>query len=901
MKLYPPQINGSIPAFCTVTDNESGKTETKLTVPYTMNKTVGRNEVGGFRLQIKTSHSNTLLATIDAHSWNESLGEAYFFLDLVDEEGNQSFLGQRLMIGSFYKIQLAYINAFDGSIGYYSSVGVTKYTTKPEITISGLDFTKVNMNENTYTGTYSQIGGDLSERVYSYCFNIYDWEGNLYNSSNELLHNSYEDVEIGSSKDEFTFTKDLIINKNYTIQYIVKTINGLTVKSNRYRIMQKESIDPDIRVDIIAKNYPDNGYIEVSLKGHKDEVGVEYNVTGSFVIKRASNLDDYSKWDTILYFKANGKTPSKWTWKDFSIQHGLTYKYAIQQFNDAGLYSNKIMSNEVYASFEDSFLWDGKRQLKLRFNPKISSFKTNILETKTDTIGSQYPFIFRNGYVNYKEFPISGLISYHMDEEELFISKDELNFQEITTKLSDSNIASERIFKLKVLEWLNDGNPKVFRSPSEGNYIVRLMKPTLSPNDTVGRILHTFSTTAYEIDDFSYDALLKWGFIELKDLSKMVTRWRSATFSKYDDQGNFIGTHNVTENMIHHDHIPATSIRIQDVPEKTQIYINHVGVNAGIDEYDLITVGRTGVYNIDLDLGLKIYGVYPLSAGLEDGSVVYSYETNISNIFDTIQDVDIQDIPLRQFLGATNVIDKINNIKSKLLEFTFLQFQKRGVNTIYTKTPNYGEQKKYYRDKDCKYELNKIIDSNGKEKYSFSEIEEECIYKIENVTNDTFVYWDGQKPEVEVKYSNTFTINGSSIDLTETETQLIKYPGEVKTLIMDSGLSLECAYQTREVIYSLETENNYYTNDAVVRARNLYDEKLNRFLNLLRYDTNQEDEYYSPVSGYTSLYFNDLELAEKSLYALNDNNRTAYEEFLYQLDIALQKQKEDSQFNGDSL
>jgi hypothetical protein len=38
-----------------------------------------------------------------------------------------------------------------------------------------------------------------------------------------------------------------------------------------------------------------------------------------------------------------------------------------------------------------------------------------------ETIGSKYPFIFRNAQVSYKEFPISGLISYLSDEEHLFL------------------------------------------------------------------------------------------------------------------------------------------------------------------------------------------------------------------------------------------------------------------------------------------------------------------------------------------------------------------------------------------------------------------------------------------------------------------------------------------------
>jgi hypothetical protein len=76
------------------------------------------------------------------------------------------------------------------------------------------------------------------------------------------------------------------------------------------------------------------------------------------------------------------------------------------------LYSTRILSNEIFVDFEDIFLYDGKRQLKVRYNSKVTSFKTDYLETKVNTIGSKFPFIFRNGNVEYKEFPISGLISY---------------------------------------------------------------------------------------------------------------------------------------------------------------------------------------------------------------------------------------------------------------------------------------------------------------------------------------------------------------------------------------------------------------------------------------------------------------------------------------------------------
>jgi hypothetical protein len=81
------------------------------------------------------------------------------------------------------------------------------------------------------------------------------------------------------------------------------------------------------------------------------------------------------------------------------------------------------------------------------------------------------------------------------------------------THLAGDNFRREREFKMEVLNWLNDGKPKLFRSPGEGNFIVRLMNTSLSPNDTLSRMLHTFSCTAYEIAECNFTNLNKYGFV----------------------------------------------------------------------------------------------------------------------------------------------------------------------------------------------------------------------------------------------------------------------------------------------------------------------------------------------------------------------------------------------------
>lgn len=155
--------------------------------------------------------------------------------------------------------------------------------------------------------------------------------------------------------------------------------------------------------------------------------------------------------------------------------------------------------------------------LRLRFNPQISSFKNTIQEEKIDTIGSKYPFFVRNGTIGYKEIPLGGLITYHMDDLHMFFDDTtkanyfpedlarpaagvERTFKEITPAI---DFYLERQFKQRVERWLNNGKPKVLRTAAEGNFIVRLMNISFSPMEQLSRKLHSFTATAYECADYT--------------------------------------------------------------------------------------------------------------------------------------------------------------------------------------------------------------------------------------------------------------------------------------------------------------------------------------------------------------------------------------------------------------
>jgi hypothetical protein len=157
----------------------------------------------------------------------------------------------------------------------------------------------------------------------------------------------------------------------------------------------------------------------------------------------------------------------------------------------------------------------------VQYNPQISSFKTTIGEQKQDTLGGKYPFFLRNGDMGYKEIPISGLISYKADPENkmqvagmptpITSTRGSTASQQIAELGEYDEFYLERVYKRAVEDWLNNGEPKLLRTAAEGSFIVRLTNVSLSPMQQLGRLLHTFSATAYEIADYTAAKLTEYG------------------------------------------------------------------------------------------------------------------------------------------------------------------------------------------------------------------------------------------------------------------------------------------------------------------------------------------------------------------------------------------------------
>lgn len=74
----------------------------------------------------------------------------------------------------------------------------------------------------------------------------------------------------------------------------------------------------------------------------------------------------------------------------------------------------------------------------------------------------------------------------------------------------------EREFRGEVEKWLNDGEPKLYRSMTEGIIPVMITDVSLTPNMTLGRRIWDFSATLYQIGDGnSLEELEKLGIIDI--------------------------------------------------------------------------------------------------------------------------------------------------------------------------------------------------------------------------------------------------------------------------------------------------------------------------------------------------------------------------------------------------
>ena len=196
------------------------------------------------------------------------------------------------------------------------------------------------------------------------------------------------------------------------------------------------------------------------------------------------------------------------TFNDYFYDSGVTY--AAYVYNSAG--TAIATYYPLYNVFDNTFLVGSNtnkgKQLSLIYDENISSFKPIRKDFVQETIGSKYPFVIRNAAINYKTMEFSGMIVAFMDAE---------NVSGYGNSTLYSNygkyVIQERNFRDWFEAFINDGYPKLLRSPSEGLRLVRITNVNFTPIRQVGRTIYNFSCTMTEIADPTTANFIKYKFI----------------------------------------------------------------------------------------------------------------------------------------------------------------------------------------------------------------------------------------------------------------------------------------------------------------------------------------------------------------------------------------------------
>lgn len=264
---------------------------------------------------------------------------------------------------------------------------------------------------------------------------------------------------------------------------------------------------------------------------------------GTLYVKRSSSVSNFKKWESIL--EKNVSDIVDITITDNTVGSHIWYRYSIQFENVAGAMSQVYYTNIIFPQFYDAFLTRLDRQLDLRYDFKISSIRPVVNRAKIDTLGGKYPKFAENAVLNYKQFSVTGLISAEADYHQYFMTKSGYfkdSYNHYRTFLSQEKILDlirndskdwlnkageyltttyqdwfwEREFREEAIKWLNDGEPKLFRSMTEGAIPVMITDISLTPKGNLGRRLYDFSCTMYEVGDYdSLEDLEALGIIDI--------------------------------------------------------------------------------------------------------------------------------------------------------------------------------------------------------------------------------------------------------------------------------------------------------------------------------------------------------------------------------------------------
>lgn len=522
--LYPPIVDTYMPAFLV---DSASLAKNVCRVYFSISLYNSLSDIKN--AQVTIYDQNTNISVLKEKSYPCSIMLTNIYEDVTRTSDDKYYIeikksdieNEQFEINRYYKVQIRFTSAAAASVNLslpqaidswlaanqslfseWSTICLVRGISTPTLAIPGFentaDYTTWNISTIDIAGKLTFLNTEETETLKQYQIKLYNEAEEELTDSGIIYANNY----VGINEINYTFKYAFQDGEKYTmtIEYLTKNLYS---GSATYNFMVMLGVAGKLDATVSALEDEENGRIGVAVKGNT----LDY-FTGNITIRRTSSESNFTLWEDIHTLSIENKVLD-FVWYDSTIKSGVWYKYCAQKrdsFGNRGVISE--LKNPVMVTFENMYLTAGGKQLNIKFNPQISSFKYVVADSKTDTIGSKYPFIKRNGYMYYRQFPISGLISHFMDEDNTLTSKEEIyeDSLELYEEYNDehriipyNDYTLERDFRDKVEAFLNDNKVKMFRSATEGNILVKLTDINYTPEQALGRMIYSFSCTAHEI------------------------------------------------------------------------------------------------------------------------------------------------------------------------------------------------------------------------------------------------------------------------------------------------------------------------------------------------------------------------------------------------------------------
>ena len=495
MNLYPPIVDTYMPAFLYT---ESCKIYFSLS-PYNSFNDIKYAQV------VLTYQNSNLTALNSKHYPNEikvcdmvedstigNTNKKYYITINQNDLNDESFL-----INNYYKVQIRFVSKEAKTLTELNNVGAYKETAawllenrdyfsewSTVCLIRGIAKPVLKMadyitNGNSFSSRSLQVLGSLSFNPTYEKETLKSYQIFLQENGNKIIEKTNIIYTNILNPNEINYTLKSLLKKDTQYNLIIKFVT-----KNLYESQQTFSINTTGEgIDFKDLN------LVVSINNELDAANVLINfntfeqLTGDQLwIKRASVKDSFQTWEYMHQLLNDEYKQTFYSWNDFSLESGVWYKYALEVIRDSNIIDMVVCEDPILTVLENMYL-----------------------------------------VRNYRQFTISGLISSHMDDNSIFTNKDEIYLLNKDLYLQfnkERNISEykdyqyEYHFREKVLDFLYNEQAKLFRSPTEGNILVKLTNISLTPNQTLGRLLYSFTATVIEIDECTPQNLMKYGVVK---------------------------------------------------------------------------------------------------------------------------------------------------------------------------------------------------------------------------------------------------------------------------------------------------------------------------------------------------------------------------------------------------